>query len=449
MSGMRWLSAYLWKKAIFIAIAAYLSVLTFLAQDRIGATGFNYESTVVWRIGNALESILIYTGKAFSIQESSIMYLLQPLDGLDVFIGGLLVILLILIAVACYRRNPTVSVGLVWYLLMFLPTIGLVQVGSQRLADRYLGWPLVGFICVVVYGVAKAFRLVSFVSFPVSGEASGIKEDIVSRFATAIRERISFPANPLIEPDIATSRCRIFVALVIAAWTVGLGWQARALLVDWSDDLRLCRNAIDIGGPTGAMSLNASVLAMRRGDRAGARRYLDPIVNTPGAQLNLALLDMIDGEPNRSLRRLNLIRSEPLYRLQVAVISGQALERLGRYRAASRAYTAAMSFLPPKHSFHWNVEQLRVDLPILKAKADAAAAAHNRLVQYFGIVRMEEDSRPSFRLAFWAVSGVGVSNVNVSLDHFKASMVVKMDLKSELWSEPLALRLIRELGARY
>ena len=41
------------------------------------------------------------------------------------------------VAVACYRRFPFLSVGWFWYLGTLVPMIGLVQIGSQQMADRY------------------------------------------------------------------------------------------------------------------------------------------------------------------------------------------------------------------------------------------------------------------------------------------------------------------------
>ena len=58
------------------------------------------------------------------------------------------------VAIALAHRRPYVIVGWLWYLVMLLPVIGLVQVGGQALADRYTYLPLVGIFVVVAWGLA-------------------------------------------------------------------------------------------------------------------------------------------------------------------------------------------------------------------------------------------------------------------------------------------------------
>ena len=50
------------------------------------------------------------------------------------------------------RQNPCLFVGWFWFLGTLIPTIGLVQVGSQSMADRYMYIPSVGLFILVVWG---------------------------------------------------------------------------------------------------------------------------------------------------------------------------------------------------------------------------------------------------------------------------------------------------------
>jgi protein O-mannosyl-transferase len=63
--------------------------------------------------------------------------------------------LLTALAVAGARRRPYVVVGWLWFLGMLVPVIGLVQVGGQGWADRYLYLPSIGFFVIVVWGAAE------------------------------------------------------------------------------------------------------------------------------------------------------------------------------------------------------------------------------------------------------------------------------------------------------
>jgi hypothetical protein len=51
------------------------------------------------------------------------------------------------------RQNPYLLVGWFWFLGTLVPTIGLVQVGSQSMADRYMYIPSIGLFILVVWGL--------------------------------------------------------------------------------------------------------------------------------------------------------------------------------------------------------------------------------------------------------------------------------------------------------
>ena len=55
------------------------------------------------------------------------------------------------IAIWNARRRPYLLVGWLWYLVGFLPMIGLVQVGPQRMADRYAYFPMLGAYLIVAW----------------------------------------------------------------------------------------------------------------------------------------------------------------------------------------------------------------------------------------------------------------------------------------------------------
>ena len=52
------------------------------------------------------------------------------------------------------RRLPALFVGWVWYLVTLLPVIGILQVGSQSLADRYTYFPQIGLLIALAWSLA-------------------------------------------------------------------------------------------------------------------------------------------------------------------------------------------------------------------------------------------------------------------------------------------------------
>jgi tetratricopeptide (TPR) repeat protein len=53
--------------------------------------------------------------------------------------------------------RPYLTVGWLWYLGTFVPVIGVVQVGSQAMADRYTYIPLIGLFMMIAWGVPELF----------------------------------------------------------------------------------------------------------------------------------------------------------------------------------------------------------------------------------------------------------------------------------------------------
>src|SRR5262249_26341251 len=69
-------------------------------------------------------------------------------------IGSALVLTVaFVVALWSVRRHAYVLVGWLWYVLTLLPVIGLVQIGNQRMADRYAYVPLIRLFLIVAWGV--------------------------------------------------------------------------------------------------------------------------------------------------------------------------------------------------------------------------------------------------------------------------------------------------------
>jgi tetratricopeptide (TPR) repeat protein len=70
------------------------------------------------------------------------------------------VVLLVAISVCCvyfFHSRKYLITGWLWYLGVLVPVIGLVQVGAQTRADRYMYIPMVGILIMVVWGAGELF----------------------------------------------------------------------------------------------------------------------------------------------------------------------------------------------------------------------------------------------------------------------------------------------------
>jgi Flp pilus assembly protein TadD len=140
----------LWEKVPFFVLAIGSSVVTFLAQRGGGAVAslqlFSFEE----RIANVLAAYAGYLEKLIWPANLAVLYLPPahwPLSYLVMV--ALLIAGITGLGVWQRHRRPYLIVGWLWFLGTLVPVIGLVQVGSQYMADRYTYVPFIGcFICL-------------------------------------------------------------------------------------------------------------------------------------------------------------------------------------------------------------------------------------------------------------------------------------------------------------
>jgi cytochrome c-type biogenesis protein CcmH/NrfG len=155
------------EKIPFIALSGASCVITFLAQQ----SGSSVISISVLPVAVRLQyALLAYAGYLQKMVWPSSLAASYPPD-YPVAAGYVIVslIALVLISVGVFlfrRRNPYLVTGWLWYLGTLVPVIGLVQVGSTCMADRYTYVPLIGIFIAGVWLMAenslkwKARRLV-------------------------------------------------------------------------------------------------------------------------------------------------------------------------------------------------------------------------------------------------------------------------------------------------
>ncbi len=151
---MRGIGSALLEKAPLIALGALVSAITFAVQDP-SAMAFNHLPLEL-RLGNAATSYLAYMGKAFFPSGLAPFYP-HPEGDLDRAFAGMSFLVLIAISLGVYRVRgtaPYLLVGWLWFVGLLVPVIGLVQVGNQAMADRYMYLPLTGLSIMLIWGVA-------------------------------------------------------------------------------------------------------------------------------------------------------------------------------------------------------------------------------------------------------------------------------------------------------
>ncbi len=151
--GRRTIAALVLEKLPFFALSFVASVITFAVQR--GAGAMDETMTLGYRVSNVTIAYVRYLGKIFWPTDLVFFYP-QPPHWPGVYFAGAVILLLGIstLAVCMRRRQPWLLMGWCWFLGTLVPVIGLVQVGSQSIADRYSYLPSVGILVALVWGVA-------------------------------------------------------------------------------------------------------------------------------------------------------------------------------------------------------------------------------------------------------------------------------------------------------
>lgn len=131
------------EKLLFLLFATISSVVTVVVQH--GAMAKTEIVPVSDRFGNAILACTRYLQQTVWPSKLAVFYPFPtsfPPAELAVAIGILVAIYALGIQQA--RTHPFVIVGWLWFLGTLVPVIGLVQVGAQARADRYMYLPLIG-----------------------------------------------------------------------------------------------------------------------------------------------------------------------------------------------------------------------------------------------------------------------------------------------------------------
>jgi protein O-mannosyl-transferase len=147
----------LWlEKAPLFALVAVFSVVTFQVQHAGGSVIAASAIPASARAANAAWSYLAYLGKAVWPVGLAAFYPF-PKGGLPAWRVALALGTIAAVTAVLFRRREalrTQLVGWLWYLGTLVPVIGLVQVGTQAMADRYAYIPLIGIFMAVAWAGA-------------------------------------------------------------------------------------------------------------------------------------------------------------------------------------------------------------------------------------------------------------------------------------------------------
>jgi tetratricopeptide (TPR) repeat protein len=144
------------EKLPLLLLSAASSVVTVKAQKAGDAIGSVVQYPIYVRLENAVVAYARYIEKAFWPARLTPIYPYHVNSFRMWQVAGAAVLLVAITwLVAAAKQRRYLFVGWLWFLGTLVPMIGLVQVGTQAMADRYAYLPFVGLFLMVAWGAAE------------------------------------------------------------------------------------------------------------------------------------------------------------------------------------------------------------------------------------------------------------------------------------------------------
>jgi tetratricopeptide (TPR) repeat protein len=201
-----------------------------------------------FRVTNAIVTTAAYLGQTLLPLRLAPFYPLATKGPppAQIAVASVILISISALTIVYRRRYPFLLVGWLWYLVMLLPVIGLIQVGDQSGADRYTYLPLIGPTVAVIAWATSVLR-------QQRSENNGL--------LNANRPRRRIVISAWVGPMSALTLG------LLASWA---WWQASF----WSDPIRLWVHALQARGENYFVMHDYASALIGVGRGADAKRYL-------------------------------------------------------------------------------------------------------------------------------------------------------------------------------
>jgi tetratricopeptide (TPR) repeat protein len=337
------------EKIPLFVLVVMSSAMTFYAQKHGGSVASLDTIPIQARIANALVSYVYYILKMIYPSKLAVLYPHSVILPWWQVTGACLLLLSIsFLAIRVIKQSPYFVVGWLWYLGTLVPVIGLVQVGSQSMADRYTYIPLIGIFIIIIWSIAE--------------------------FVTRWNDK------KIILPTIATAI--LFVFMTITFLQVGY----------WENSITLFEHTLEVTSNNRTAHNNLGLALQEQGRIDDAiKHYLEALRIKPDyedAHNNLGLALQEQGRIDDAIKHyLEALRIKPDYEDAHSNL-GVALREQGRIDDAIKHYLEALRIKPDLEEAHNNLgialqEQGRIDdaikhyLEALRIKPDYGETHYN------------------------------------------------------------------------
>jgi Flp pilus assembly protein TadD len=387
VKGPAWMRL-LAEKVPLLILAAAASVVTCYAQQGAGAIRTVEQYPLGVRAANAMVSYGEYIWKMVWPVDLAVFYPYTGMPSAWKIVMAVLFLAVVSALVIRYaRRCPFLPVGWLWYLGTLVPVIGIVQVGSQSLADRYTYLPLVGLFIAAAAGT------------------------------NAIVERRPEWRSPLI----------VFF-IVVLSW---YGFLARAQVVTWKDSIMLFEHAIRVTevNPVAHNNVGALYLSFDGNNCEKAvphfLKAIEQKADYAAPYYNLGVCALRSGNHERAMHYFQTAAELDPKSAIPRIDLGLLLMQQGRFDAAEADFQQVLRMDPSHEVAHTNLALIFIHRGRLgDAEAHLRDALHvnprnAEALNNLGLVRMEqgrtEEAIASFLRARELMPGNAVINANLKI----------------------------------
>jgi len=304
------------EKLPFLALAATSSAVTFFVQRAGGGMASLVQLSLAARAQNVLLSYARYVGKLLWPVELAVLYPFGGRWSLGEVFGAGIMLVAISSAVTWWRRRcPYLFVGWLWFVGMLVPVIGLVQVGQQTMADRYMYLPMLGLLVAVVWGGGQ----------------------------------------------LASNRAWLTRPLAVAGTLASLacGFVTHRELDHWRDSEALFRRALAVTGGSATIHYKLGLALFEKGKLDEAYRHFQrSLAIAPGSPQALAALGVVcnrRGEVAQAIRWLEEALAKNPADADWHYQLGTALDKRGRHDEAVAEYERALAINPTLVDAHLGI----------------------------------------------------------------------------------------------
>lgn len=143
------------EKIPLMILSVATSLVTLVAQKAAGATRSTAQFSLSVRLQNAVVAYATYVAKIVWPSHLTPVYP-HPGASLSAWqVGTSAAFLLAVTGLALLGGRKYLLVGWLWFLGTLFPTIGLIQVGDQALADRFAYIPEIGIFVIIIWGLSE------------------------------------------------------------------------------------------------------------------------------------------------------------------------------------------------------------------------------------------------------------------------------------------------------